>query len=73
MQLGKVYLPVAGVLFFTLTLALFVSIMLVICCLKAKQRHGDFTQEFESEIKNLLIILLVFSSSFLLRTVFDLF
>ena len=36
LELGTIYLPIAGVLFFALTVALFVSIMMVICCLKAK-------------------------------------
>ena len=64
-------LPIAAITFFVLTFALFLSIFLILGCLRAKQKHSNFTQEYAREIKNLLIILFIFSFSFLTRCVAD--
>ena len=59
--------------FLVLTIMLFLSISLVIWRLKVKQHRESITFGFNKEITNLLLILLVFSLSFLSRWIYDTF
>ena len=65
--------PINGDNFLVLTILLFASISLVIWKLKVKARLSRVTTGFKKEIRNLLIILFLFSFSFLTRWVFDAF
>ena len=60
-----------GTGFLVLTPMLFLSIALVIWRLKVKQRQEGISKLFKKEIWRLIIILLIFSSSFLLRYIYD--
>ena len=65
--------PLIGKSFLVLTILLFLSISIVIWRLKVKQRRIKHAGSFGKEIKNLLIILVLFSFSFLTRYILDTF
>ena len=60
-----------GLGFLILTILMFLSIALVIWRLRVKQKTNSISKIFGTEIVNLLIILILFASSFLLRFAFD--
>ena len=63
-----------GICFLVLTILLSVSIGLLIWRLKVKEKETNLSRsrnEFGKEIWNLIIILIFFSSSFLMRFIFD--
>ena len=60
-----------GLGFLILTILMFLSIALVIWMLRMKQKANGISKIFGKEIVNLLIILILFASSFLLRFALD--
>ena len=62
---------IVGNTFLTLTILLFMSITAVIWRLRVRQRRLGLMTNFVSEVKNLIIILLIFSFSFLARYIID--
>ena len=60
-----------GLGFLILTILMFLSIALVIWRLRVKQKANGISKIFGREIVNLLIILILFASSFLLRFALD--
>ena len=68
---------VIGISFMILTVALFTSIALLVWRLQVKlkelKQRGEESNDFGKEIWNVIVIMMVFSSSFLLRIVYTLF
>ncbi len=68
---------VIGISFVILTVTLFASIALLVWRLQVKlkelRQRGEESDDFGKEIWNVIVIMMVFSSSFILRIVFTLF
>ena len=68
---------VIGISFMILTVTLFASIALLVWRLQVKlkelRQRGEESDDFGKEIWNVIVIMMVFSSSFLLRIVYTLF
>ena len=68
---------VVGISFMILTVTLFASIALLVWRLQVKlkelRQRGEESDNFGKEIWNVIVIMMVFSSSFILRVIFTLF